>query len=129
MGVAPRCVMMMLCTQDGNTALLVACWSGHLEVVQWLVSSAGSNAATERDNVRTMMWVSATTIAFYGADSIGGTCCVCIQDGYTALLRACAIGKLKVVQWLVTSAVSNAVTEQNNVRIIVQRCGCAHACS
>ncbi len=44
--------MFYLFTQDGNTALLLACLSGRLNVAQWLVSSAGSNAVTERDNVR-----------------------------------------------------------------------------
>jgi hypothetical protein len=39
--------------QDGDTALLLACSNGNLEVAQWLVSSAGSSAVTERNNVRT----------------------------------------------------------------------------
>jgi hypothetical protein len=41
--------------QDGETALLSACLSGQLEVARWLVS-AGSNAASERDYVRTMLY-------------------------------------------------------------------------
>lgn len=40
-----------VCVQNGDTALLYACWSGHLEVAQWLVSSAGSSAVTERNMV------------------------------------------------------------------------------
>jgi hypothetical protein len=54
------CVMLMqtsvvgVCVQWGCTTLLYACAGGHLEVAQWLVSSAGSNAATERDEVCTM---------------------------------------------------------------------------
>ncbi len=37
--------------QDGDTALLVACAAGQLEVAQWLVSSAGSDVVTDRRHV------------------------------------------------------------------------------
>jgi hypothetical protein len=39
--------------QDGHTALLFACANGRLDVAQWLVSSAGSDARSERSDVRT----------------------------------------------------------------------------
>jgi hypothetical protein len=48
--------------QDGNTPLLLACERGHLEVAQWLVSSAGSNAATERNEVRVVAVWSCETL-------------------------------------------------------------------
>jgi hypothetical protein len=51
------CSVCVVPTQAGATALLIACRNGHLEVARWLVSSAGSNAATERDSVRMMLWV------------------------------------------------------------------------
>ncbi len=38
-------------SQDGTTALLKACRNGHLAVVQWLVTEAGSDATSERDDV------------------------------------------------------------------------------
>jgi hypothetical protein len=39
--------------QNGRTALLCACVNGHLNVAQWLVTSAGSDfrSDSERDNV------------------------------------------------------------------------------
>ncbi len=37
--------------QNGNTALLAACLRGHLKVAKRLVA-AGSDAMTEKDNVR-----------------------------------------------------------------------------
>ncbi len=37
--------------QDGSTALLVACADGHLDVVRWLVTDAGSDARSERTYV------------------------------------------------------------------------------
>jgi hypothetical protein len=46
-----------VCVQRGETALLTACAHGHLAVVQWLVSSAGSDAVNEFDDVRTMLRV------------------------------------------------------------------------
>jgi hypothetical protein len=39
------------CDQVGWSALLVACVSGHLDVVRWLVTDAGSDARSERSNV------------------------------------------------------------------------------
>jgi hypothetical protein len=41
--------------QIGSAALMAACAGGHLEVAQWLVSSAGSNAVTERNDVCMML--------------------------------------------------------------------------
>jgi hypothetical protein len=38
--------------QDGYTALLAACSSGHIDVARWLVSEAGSDPRSERSNVR-----------------------------------------------------------------------------
>jgi ankyrin repeat protein len=37
--------------QNGHTAALMACANGHLDVVRWLVTEAGSDARSERDNV------------------------------------------------------------------------------
>ncbi len=37
--------------QNGATALLLACGNGHLDVVTWLVTNAGSDARSERTNV------------------------------------------------------------------------------
>jgi hypothetical protein len=37
--------------QYGRTALLVACAHGRLDLVRWLVTDAGSDARSERDNV------------------------------------------------------------------------------
>jgi hypothetical protein len=39
------------CDQDGSSALLEACAFGHLDVVRWLVTDAGSDVRSERDNV------------------------------------------------------------------------------
>jgi hypothetical protein len=38
-------------SQDGYTALLLACLRGHIDVARWLVSEAGSDARSERNNV------------------------------------------------------------------------------
>ncbi len=96
--------------QDGESALSVACANGHLEVVQWLVSSAGSSAATERNDVCGLHWDCAVCCAD------ARTCGICVQSGRTALLCACEKGHLEVAQWLVSSAGSSAATERNNVR-------------
>ena len=39
------------CDQGSCTALLVACHKGHLDVARWLVTDAGSDARSERDDV------------------------------------------------------------------------------
>ncbi len=53
--VRPQRVTLVCCVsrrvQYDTTALLEACFDGHLAVVQWLVTEAGSDAASERDNV------------------------------------------------------------------------------
>jgi hypothetical protein len=41
----------VVCDQDGSTALLVACAKGHLDVVRFLVTDAGSDARLERTKV------------------------------------------------------------------------------
>ncbi len=38
-------------SQNGYTALLWACRNGHMDVARWLVSEAGSDARSERNNV------------------------------------------------------------------------------
>ena len=37
--------------QAGNTALLVACWNGHLAVARWLVEEKGVDYRAEKSNV------------------------------------------------------------------------------
>jgi hypothetical protein len=39
------------CDQDGDTALLVACRFGQLDVAKWLVTHAGSDVRAKRKNV------------------------------------------------------------------------------
>jgi hypothetical protein len=39
------------CDQRDNTALLLACKHGHLDLARWLVTDAGSDARSERNGV------------------------------------------------------------------------------
>jgi ankyrin repeat protein len=100
--------------QNGRTAHLLACANGHLNVAQWLVTSTGTDARSE--NVGR---VCAAVVSFFGrGDDLHGSavCCVRGQTGHTALLLASALGHIDVVQWLVTSAGSDARSERSNVR-------------
>jgi hypothetical protein len=45
--------VMLAVNQDGETALLVACRRGKLDVVKWLAEEAGSKVESERDKVGT----------------------------------------------------------------------------
>jgi hypothetical protein len=50
--VCTTAVIGIVVYQNGDTALLLACYSGQLAVARWLVTNAGSNARSERNNVR-----------------------------------------------------------------------------
>ncbi len=62
--------------QLGYTALCYASQGGHLEVAQWLVSSVGSNAATDRNEVCS---AAVTAVCDAGADA----CVVFVCSGAT----------------------------------------------
>jgi hypothetical protein len=105
--------------QLGATALLVACRTGHLAVAQWLVTSAHSDAASERDRVSLLLLSPSLHVpalfVLTVAVLLRGDASRCGQGGATALLTACRHGHLDVVQWLVTEAGSDAASERNNV--------------
>jgi ankyrin repeat protein len=42
--------------QNGYTALLAACANGHLDVARWLVTAAGSDVRSERDEVSSLCY-------------------------------------------------------------------------
>ena len=110
--------------QWGDTALLYACKRGHLEVAQWLVSSAGSNAATERNEVCPFAGAVITGPACMSAPDVvevrGSLVCVVdvVQFGDSALLLACSNGRLDVARWLVSLGL-DARLDHNNVRAVV----------
>jgi ankyrin repeat protein len=104
------------------TALLTACAYGHLDVVTWLVTNAHSDAASERDRVSPPLFSLRVTAR---ATALLFDCVVCAVHilavawrrgklGATALLVACRDGHLAVVQWLVTSAHSDAASERDS---------------
>jgi ankyrin repeat protein len=51
LAVAVFAHLLLAMTQDGSSALLLACEHGHVDVARWLVANAGSDAASERDKV------------------------------------------------------------------------------
>jgi hypothetical protein len=64
-----------LAMQDGCSALLLACKHGRVDVAQWLVANAGSDAASERDKVCSL---SDTSTQFMSAcDACFEAWCVC----------------------------------------------------
>jgi ankyrin repeat protein len=89
-----------VCEQDGRTALLCACAHGRLDVAQWLVTSGGSDARSERNNVRILCGAVVRSGGVRGSRVVWR---VREQTGRTALLLASAVGHVNVVQWLVTS--------------------------
>ncbi len=112
--------------QTGHTALLLASGLGLVDVVQWLVTSAGSDARSERSNVRRLRRCHCKLLDGDPVVALLYWVCFCEQDGRTALLCACASGRLDVAQWLVTSGGSDARSERNNVRIL---CGVVVTCA
>jgi ankyrin repeat protein len=104
-----------LCEQSGRTALLCACANGRLDVAQWLVTSGGSDARSERINVRILCGVVVACARSGGVRGSRVVWRVREQTGHTALLLASAFGHVNVVQWLVTTAGSNARSERSNV--------------
>ncbi len=123
-----RAGLVSCCDQGGNTALLVACASGRLDVARWLVTDAGSDARSERSIVscRSLLSASLCFRVVSCATKFCGLVSCCDQIGDTALLTACAHGYLDVARWLVTDAGSDAQLERDNVSSHCSfRCGCA----
>jgi hypothetical protein len=59
------CEALLVCivpVQLGDTALLLACENGRLDVAKWLVAEAGSNPSTERNNVSAHISTSLVTL-------------------------------------------------------------------
>ncbi len=108
-------------SQYGDTALLLACLSGRIDVARWLVSEAGSDARSERNNVGRCG--NAASACLVSHVVILGD--VMSQDGETALLCACYKGHIDVARWLVSEAGSDARSERSNVgRCDDAACGC-----
>jgi ankyrin repeat protein len=103
---------MWCCHQNGYSALVMACLNGHLDVVRWLVTSAGSDARSESTNVSCLFRRHRECLR---RQKHRHDLCYCDQYADTALLLACANGHLDVARWLVTDAGSNARSQQSDV--------------
>jgi ankyrin repeat protein len=60
--------------QDGDTALLLACDNGHINVARWLVTEVGIDARTEKDNVSAGTAAAACVLGWvgdHGGDALG----------------------------------------------------------
>ncbi len=118
---------MLCCEQNGYTALLTACANGHLDVARWLVTDAGSNVRSERAKVSSLNFFLLLCVRtrFVCDGEVFSTvlCGFYDQNGYTALLAACANGHLDVARLLVTDAGSDARSERGNVS-----CFCHSVC-
>ncbi len=109
-------------SQYGNIALLLACYKGHIDVARWLVSEAGSDARSERNNVSCCDDAACGCVVVSDCGVRGD---VVSQNGETALLLACQNGHIDVARWLVSEAGSDARLEQKNVgRCDDAACGC-----
>jgi hypothetical protein len=95
-----------------------------LAVAQWLVSSAGSNATTEKNTVCPFAGAVITGPACISAHDMveirGALACGVdvVQGGDSALLLACSNGRLDVARWLVSLGL-DARLDHNNVRAVV----------
>jgi hypothetical protein len=98
-------------SQLGNSALLSACLGGRIDVARWLVSEAGSDARSERNNVGRCGDAACDCVV----DCDCGVRDVLSQRGNTALLLACLSGRIDLVRWLVFEAGSDARSERNEV--------------
>jgi ankyrin repeat protein len=97
--------------QFGYTALLLACWNGDADLARWLLTSAGSNARLESENVRCVQCLVCVICVRERTFEVA-----CEQEGYTALLLACLGGHADLTRWLVSSAGSNPQEEEDEVR-------------
>ncbi len=109
-------------SQWGRSALLLACDNGHLDVVRWLVTDAGSDARSEQDDVsfrRSCRRLCVSLLRRERQRCVLASCSA--QECRTALLLACAHGHFDVAWWLVTHAGSDARSERGKVS---SRCCC-----
>ncbi len=108
-------------SQNGYTALLLACYHGHIDVARWLVSEAGSDARSERDNVGRCDDAACVCVVVSDCVVRGD---VVSQAGYTALVFACYGGHIDVARRLVSETGSDARSERNNVGCDDAACVC-----
>ncbi len=101
---------------------------GHLDVARWLVTNAGSDARSERNNVSCRCSCNCLCVFLVvprTAMLLFGVWC-CDQFGGSALLAACLDGHLDVARWLVTDAGSDVRSERDNVSCPML-CSCTSA--
>jgi hypothetical protein len=103
--------------EDGNTAMMRACFRGHFEIVVYFVKHGANVAHTDDDGATALHWAcdcgnlsSVKCLLEHGARINERDC-----DGMTPLLNAAGNGSLEIIQYLLSSEGGASITETDNV--------------
>jgi ankyrin repeat protein len=90
-------------TEDGNSALMWAAWSGTLETVKFLIRNLADPHVANRNGCTVAHWAASggsVEACRYLANTVGVDFSLPNHGGNTPLTHAVAFGRIEVVEWL-----------------------------
>ena len=97
--------------QEGRTALMIACWKGHLPIVMEMIRTGA------KTDIQDQVCVCVCVCTYPQNDDSQSMCtCVCgVQEGLTSLMLAAQNGYAEIVEALLNANANPNITENVNI--------------